>query len=350
MQAVSIAEVAKRAGVSTATVSRALSGRGTVSPARKQAVLDAAAALGYVVASNASSLASGRTRNVGVVIPFLDRWYFGQVLEGAQLTLLEAGYDVTLYNLAGGTRARAQVFEQFLLRQRVDAVLAVALELTPHEIARLHQVGKPLVCIGGVIPGVPSLGIDDLAVSELATDHLTGLGHTTIGFIGGKPEVDSDFQLPVQRFDGYRRSLQRAGIEFDPALALYGDFTLDGGYTAAKQLLGAPGRHRPTAISAASDEMAIGAILAARDLGLSVPGDVSVAGVDDYVHSEFFGLTTVAQFPYRQGVEAARVIIDQLDHDRQSPSAISLPHELVVRSSTARPRPHSSPDKTSPGG
>lgn len=340
VHSVSIAEVAQRAGVSTATVSRALSGRGHVSAAAKEAVLAAAHALGYVVSSNASSLASGRTRNVGVVLPFLNRWYFASVLEGAQQALLRAGYDVTLYNLSGGGEERASVFEHFLLRQRVDAVIAVSLELTEDEVARLHALGKPIVGVGGPIPGVRTLAIDDVAVAKLATEHLTGLGHTRIGHLGGRPEFDSDFHLPVQRRHGYEAALDEAGIPFDADLVANADFTVQGGYHAAKQLLGAPPRSRPTAIFAASDEMAIGAILAARDLGLAVPHDVSVVGIDDHDQAEFFGLTTVAQFPRKQGARAVDILLEQLEpRDGSEPLAdIPLPFELVVRSSTSRPR------------
>ena len=202
-----IEEVAKLAGVSTATVSRALSGRGHVSPASKAKVVEAATRLGYVVSSNASSLASGRTRNIGVVIPFLNRWFFSSVLEGAQQELLRSGYDLTLYNLSGDGRERASVFEHFLLRQRVDAVIAVSLELTEHEVARLHDLGKPLVGVGGPIPGVRTLTIDDAAVARLATEHLIGLGHTRIAHIGGDLEFDLDFHLPTNRRTGYELSL-----------------------------------------------------------------------------------------------------------------------------------------------
>ena len=143
-----IAEVALAAGVSNATVSRALSGRGSVSPQTRERVLQAAADLGYVVSQAASTLASGRNRNVGLVLPFLDKWFFTQVLAGAQERLMRAGYDVTLYNLAGRGFERREVFENFLLRRRVDAVIAVSLELTDDEIERLHELDKPLVGVG----------------------------------------------------------------------------------------------------------------------------------------------------------------------------------------------------------
>ncbi|MDF0513891.1 LacI family DNA-binding transcriptional regulator [Agromyces sp. H3Y2-19a] len=334
-----IEEVAKLAGVSTATVSRALSGRGHVSAASKAKVLDAAARLGYVVSSNASSLASGRTRNIGVVIPFLNRWFFSSVLEGAQQALLRHGYDLTLYNLSGDGQERASVFEHFLLRQRVDAVIAVSLELTEPEVARLHELGKPLVGVGGPIPGVRTLTIDDVAVARLATEHLIGLGHRRIAHIGGDLEFDVDFHLPTNRRLGYEGALRDAGVEPDGRLFAPADFTIRGGYHATKQLLGAP-HDRPTAIFAASDEMAIGSILAARDLGLVVPRDVSVVGIDDHDLADFFGLTTVAQFPRLQGEHAAEILMDELEPatgDAPAPAATPLPYELRVRSSTARP-------------
>ncbi|MGI9824289.1 LacI family DNA-binding transcriptional regulator [Agromyces sp. Marseille-Q5079] len=333
-----IEEVARLAGVSTATVSRALSGRGHVSPTSKSKVLEAAAQLGYVVSSNASSLASGRTRNIGVVIPFLNRWFFSSVLEGAQGALLRKGYDLTLYNLSGDSGERTSVFEHFLLRQRVDAVIAVSLELTGPEVTRLHELGKPLVGVGGPITGVRTLTIDDVAVARLATEHLLALGHRRIAHIGGDVENDLDFHLPTNRRHGYEHALRDAGIEVDPRLFAPADFTIRGGFHAAKQLLGVP-HDRPTAIFAASDEMAIGSILAARELGMIVPRDVSIIGIDDHDLADFFGLSTVAQFPRLQGEKAVEILMEQLEPgtDAPVPAATPLPFELRVRSSTARP-------------
>ena len=338
MASVGISEVARLAGVSTATVSRALSGRGAVSAATKQLVEIAAAELDYVVSSNASSLASGRTRNIGVLLPVLDRWYFTSVLSGAQRALLHAGYDLTLYSLDGSGSERTQVFEHFLLRQRVDAVIAVSLELSPQEVPRLHELRKPVVGIGGPIPGVPTVSIDDIAIATLATEHLLALGHTRIGHIGGAPEFDADFHLPRQRQQGYEEALRAADLAPDPRIIRNADFTTEGGYRAAKQLLGLPARERPTAIFAASDEMAIGAMLAARDLGLEVPGELSVVGVDDHDLAEFFGLTTVAQFPREQGAHAVSMLLEELESGAPQLDSL-MQFELRVRSSTIRPRP-----------
>jgi DNA-binding LacI/PurR family transcriptional regulator len=332
-----INEVAELAGVSTATVSRALSGNGHVSAATKERVIGAAAELGYVVSSNASSLATGKTKNVGVVIPVLNQWFYSSVLQGAESALLANGYDLTLYNLGGGAEERRSVFEHFLLRKRVDAVIAISLELTPSETTRLLDMNKPIVGVGGPLPGVRTLSIDDIAVARLATEHLLSLGHTMIAHIGGNKEYERDFHLPTNRRIGYESALEAVGIPVDPELFQTSDFTMRGGYQAAKQLFGNP-RMRPTAVFAASDEMALGTILAARDLGLEVPEDVSVIGIDDHELSDFFGLSTVAQFPELQGRMAVEILMDQLHPSRRTQGTLntSLPYELIVRSSTSR--------------
>ena len=333
-----INEVAELAGVSTATVSRALSGNGHVSAATRERVHTAATELGYVVSSNASSLATGRTKNVGVVIPFLNRWFYASVIEGAERALLSNGYDLTLYNLSGGGEERRSVFEHFLLRKRVDAVIAISLELTANEVSSLLDLGKPIVGIGGPVPGVRTLSVDDVAVARLATEHLLSLGHRTIAHIGGSRALELDFHLPTNRRIGYETALEAVGISIDPELFQAADFTMQGGYTAAKQLFGNP-RRRPTAVFAASDEMAIGAMLAARDLGMSVPGDVSIMGIDDHELAEFFGLSTVAQYPEEQGRKAVEILMDQLHPGRREKGSLNTPlrFDLIVRSSTARP-------------
>jgi DNA-binding LacI/PurR family transcriptional regulator len=342
-----IDDVARLAGVSTATVSRALSGNGPVSTATRARVLGAASELGYVVSSDASSLASGRTRNIGAVVPHLNRWFFTSVIEGAERALLRHGYDLTLYNLSGDGEERRKVFEHHLLRGRVDAVFTVSLELSDEEAGRLLAIGKPIVGVGGPLPGVSTLTIDDVAVARLATEHLVSLGHRRIAHIGGSREFDLDFHIPTSRRLGYEQALADAGLRVEDGLHRAADFTIPGGYDAAKQLLGSP-HDRPTAIFAASDEMAIGAILAARDLGLGVPQDVSVIGIDDHPLAEFFGLSTVAQHPVQQGERAAELLLSALQATTSAPAkpapvSHTAPADLIVRSSTAV---HHAPDRT----
>jgi len=278
---VSIDEVARLAGVSTATVSRALSGRGHVSAATRARVEAATESLGYVVSASASSLASGRTRNIGVLVPFLDRWFFSTVLNGVASALMRRGYDITLYNLTADADVRRSIFETFLRRQRVDGVIAVSIELGPEETARLSELDLPVIAIGGPNPRLSTLTVDDVAVARLATEHLLALGHRDIAHIGASPQFDLDFHIPTHRRQGFEQAMADAGIPARPALYEPADFTIEGGFRAAKQLLGKPGG-RPTAIFAASDEMAIGALLAARELGYRVPEDLSVVGIDGH--------------------------------------------------------------------
>ncbi|MEA5457095.1 LacI family DNA-binding transcriptional regulator [Sinomonas sp. JGH33] len=334
---VSIRDVAETAGVSMATVSRALSGRGNVSPRSRQRVLDAAAKLGFVPSYNASSLASGRTRNIGVMLPSVSRWFFSSVLEGASKALLEAGYDLTLYNTGEQPGNRESVLNDFLLRQRLDGVLAVSLELSSDEVDRLMRVKRPVVGVGGPIAGVATLRIDDVAVAREATQHLIGLGHRDIAHVSGTAEFERDFALPTSRREGFLAAMKDAGLEVRSSWLAATDFTVSGAYSASKRLLAAPGG-RPTAIFAASDEMAFGAILAARDLGLRVPDDVSIVGIDGHDLGPLFGLTTFDQNPRKQGETAVHMLLGQIEGDGAAPPSAAIEPEFVVRSSTAAPK------------
>ena len=337
---VGIIEVAQRAGVSTATVSRALNGKAHVSARAREKVLKAAQELGYVASSSAYALATGRSKSIGVVMPFIDRWYFSNVLEGAVNALISRGYDVTLYSLSGGITHRKRIFEDLVLRKRVDGVLTVAVKLSDQELKRLTEIKKPIVGIGGPIPGARSIAIDDEGAGRLATQHLISLGHTEIGMIAGTPATEMDFHQPYLRKTGYHEALLDANLDFHPQWMAQADFTTAGGYHAAKQMLGDP-RNAPTAIFCASDEMGFGAIQAARDLGYRVPQDVSVVSMDGHPSGVFYGLSTIDQRPKEQGAKAAEMIVDILESN--DPKQLlnveqvnQWPIELVVRSSTAR--------------
>lgn len=338
-----IQKVAELAGVSTATVSRTLAGKSSVSPETRAKVEAAAKELGYVVSATASSLASGRTRNVGIVMPFLTGWFFTRVLAGAHATLADAGYDLTVYHLdesagSGGTERRQRLFDEILRRKRVDAFIAVSLELTDAELAELHALDRPVVGVGGRLPGIRTLALDDDAAMRLATQHVISLGHTVIAHIGGAPELDRDFRIGAARRAAYEATLREAGLTVDEHLVRTADFTMDGGYKAALQLLGDP-TVAPTAIVCASDEMAMGALLAARDLGREVPSDLSVVGIDGHTLGDFWGLTTVAQFPEAQGRLAAEALLRELGGEPVAKEHFSVPFTLVVRRSTRAPQP-----------
>ncbi|WP_353711272.1 LacI family DNA-binding transcriptional regulator [Arthrobacter sp. K5] len=332
-----IKDVAERAGLSIATVSRALSGKGNVSPASRERARAAAAELGFVPSYQASSLASGRTRNIGLVVPTVRRWYFSSVVEGISAALLDAGYDLTLYNITEGPVRRRSILQDFLLRKRVDAVIAVALALTEGEIGQMLAINRPLVGIGGPLPGASTIRIDDHALAESAVNHLIRLGHTRIAHLTGDSVYEQDFKIPRTRLDGYEKAMTAAGLPLRSSWVVRADFTIEGAYTVARDLLGGASE-RPTAVFAASDEMAIGTILAARDFGLRVPEDLSVVGFDGHELGELFGLTTIDQDPRGQGALAVRLLLEEFDAGAESAVAnTEYPTRFVIRRSTAVP-------------
>ncbi|WP_419817912.1 LacI family DNA-binding transcriptional regulator [Glaciibacter flavus] len=328
-----IADVARHVGVSIATVSRALNGK-SASPETRQRVLAAAQELGYVVSSSASSLATGRTRNIGFMVPFIDRWFFTTVLKGMEPILLERGYDLTLYDLQGVEKQREIIFDNSLRRASVDGLIAASIELAPNEVRTLRDLKKPVVNIGGTIPGVSTVDIDNLRISQLATEHLISLGHTRIAHVGNGGALGAAFHLGDTRYQGWKTALNNAGIDVDLNLFREADFDIPSGYQAAKSLLG---YDRPTAIFAASDEIGIGCILAARDLGFHVPHDLSVIGIDDHHLSGFFDLTTIAQFPEEQGRQAAILLLSNIDEPASEQLHHTVTPSFIIRSSTAKP-------------
>jgi DNA-binding LacI/PurR family transcriptional regulator len=330
-----LADVARLAGVSKSTASRSLSGRGYVSDETRQRVEAAAAELGFVVSSTAASLVTGRTRNVGVVIPYINRWYFGEVLEGIESALIAAGYDLTLYRLSTDRDLRRRVFDYFLVRKRVDAVISVAIALSPHEVQMLQALGKPLVGIGGLIDGISSLSIDDVETARLATEHLISLGHQRIMHVGGDQNEQMDFRVHSQRYAGFSQALAHARITVDDDFRI-ADFSIEGGFAIGLAVLGNP-RTRPTAIFAGCDEIAIGIMVAARQLGINVPNELSIIGIDGHPLAEMFGLTTLVQQPGAQGARAVALLLSQLDHAEVAPpnQHLMLPTALTVRASTA---------------
>jgi len=333
-----IGDVARLAGVSKSTASRALSGRGYVAEETRRRVEAAAAEIGYIASPDAASLVTGRTKNVGVVIPFVNRWFFGEVLEGIERSLLSAGYDLTLYNLAQSGPGRDRVFDFFLARKRVDAVIAVGVDLTDREVEVITGRGKPILALGGTAPGAPRLAIDDRAAASLATEHLLKLGHARIAHLAGAGAGAAARSVQGLRRVGFLESMDAAGLT--PAGGAHGveaEMSLPGGYAAGLQLLGHPG-DRPTAILAASDEVAFGVLRAAERLGIAIPAELSIVGIDGHEYAELFGLTTVEQYPGEQGrLAVARVmrLLGEAPADAEAePDDAPLATRLVVRSST----------------
>ena len=333
----SIEDVARRAGVSTATVSRALRGLPHVSAATREQVLRVATDLGYAPSKSAASLATGRTHTVGVVTPHVAKWFFAHLLEAIEAELRVHSYDVLLFAVPTRVDLEPAMFDPTALRERVDAVIVLTLPLTGRELDGLRALQLPLAFVGAAVPAAMSVRVDDVAIGRVATEHLISLGHRRIGHIGGDPGEPLNFSAPVDRRAGWMSALRDAGLEPERALDVPGYFTVEGGRCAMEQLLALP--EPPTAVFAASDEMAFGALAAARASGCTVPSDVSVIGVDGHELAETLGLTTVVQPVFGQGRLAADLVLQALGgDDSRRHEHVLLGTQLLVRESTARPR------------
>lgn len=342
-----IVDVARRAGVSVATVSRALRGLPNVSRDTRTRVLTAADELGYSASPLASGLATGRMRAVGVVLPFAGGWFFAEVVRGIEQVLRRHDYDLVLHVLSDEHRRR-EFFASLPVRRRVDAILVVGLELDDAEAEVLRSLGMPIAWVGEPVADAHGEFVDDVAAARLAVEHLLALGHRRIACVGGDPGRSGPAR---RRTEGYRQALAAAGLRPQPGWELDGGFTPEGAQAAVFAVLAAPGE-RPTALFCHSDEMAFGALGALRELRLDCPRDVSVVGLDGHALAATFGLTTVAQPVLELGGQAARWLVAHLadvdspeeDDDDEDVNTTTGPqlHEvrLLVRGSTAAP--HSS--------
>lgn len=345
-QGVNIVDVARQAGVSASTVSRTLQGSLKVSGATRDRVLRAASELAYVPSPAASRLASGRTRTVGVIVQFVDRWFFAEVVRGAEVELREAGYDLLLYNV-GDPASRSHLFRTMPLRRRVDAVLAVTTSFSKAERAALDRLGVPVVVVGDQVSrGRNGVGIDDQESAAMAVRHLVLLGHHDIVMISGCVDDPIGRDTTLARQAGFRAGLREAGLPERADQVLTERWGVDGGRRGMERLLS--GRQLPTAVFAESDEIAFGVLQTLRRVGLDVPGTVSVVGFDDHELARASDLTTIAQPVHEQGRLAARMVLELVtgsavngqhggnpapDHD-----VIVVPTRLVVRRTTGPPR------------
>lgn len=332
---VSIEDVAAAAGVSTATVSRAVRGLPRVSEQTRRRILDVASELGYVASSAASGLATGRTRTIGVLAPYVDRWFFYKALEGVERELHEQGYNLSLFSLDSRSGERQRTFSKTMVAKHIDALLVLCMALSMDEIQELRRLDIPLVAVGGPVEGCSSIGINDVEAAALATRHLLDLGHRDIGVLHGQDDdEDLNFQVPELRVNGFHQELARAGVEYHPEWEVRGNFTLASGAEAFEELWNRPGP-KPTALMCASDEMAMGVILQAQRRGLRVPEDLSVIGIDDHEFSPVMGLSTVAQDPVAQARLGTRMLLDELAGKAGSVHDVHADFELKSRTSTA---------------
>lgn len=335
-----IVDVARAAGVSVATVSRALRGLARVSPETRARVERVAEELNYIASPTATSLASGRTRIIGVVVPFPTRWYFAAMVSAIGRALRERGYQVLLFDLGPDVFDTRLNLTRSMLWKRVDGVISINVPMTEAELELLAGLHVPMISVGYPLPDRATVGIDDGGAARVATEHILALGHREVAYIGAGMDGAALVQTPLDRVSAFRDVLTEQRIPVREDWVLPSDWTAEHARDLGTTLLADP-TDRPTAVVCGSDEMAFGVFMAARRLDLRVPEDLSVVGIDDHYLSGVFSLTTVRQDVEEQGELAVALLLEELAEPTQVSGEREriVPTELIVRDSTAAPGP-----------
>jgi DNA-binding LacI/PurR family transcriptional regulator len=326
-----IRDVARHSGLSVATVSRVLNDMPIVSADTRDRVRRAVDELGFRRSATARSLSLGRSQTIGVVAPFFTTPSVVERLRGISERLVQHGYDLMLFDVETPGQ-RADALRDFAQRDRVDGLLVISLPLSDDEVHALRQDDLPVVLVDIGHPGLPHVVIDDVRGGELAAGHLIERGHRRIGFIGDLPANPFGFTSSERRREGFRRALLAAGIDRAAELERLGVHGRESARALARELLG-PG-DRPTAIFAASDVQAFGALEAADALGLRVPEDVAVIGFDDIEIAATVGLTTVRQPLRESGAHGADLLLMAVEGGGQEPVEELEPLVVIQRRTT----------------
>ncbi|MCB0981169.1 MAG: LacI family DNA-binding transcriptional regulator [Acidimicrobiaceae bacterium] len=328
-----IDDVARSAGVSTATVSRALRNHPNVAENTKRRVLEVVEQLHYVTNSNASRLASGHSHTIGLLSPLLTSWYTSEVVAGVEEVLALARFDLLIGT--ANPAARERIFcGDARFHQRTDGIVLVDVFCSEEGATKLAELELPVVVLGEQLKSVTSVSVDNVRGARLAACHLMELGHRKLAIVGGHAHLDVAHNVPTERLEGFASALSSASLQLQPQYVEDGDFTIEGGRSAMRRLLALS--DPPTAVFLMSDEMAYGAMWALRDEGLQAGHDVSIVGFDDHPVAESVGLTTVRQ-PVREiGRIGARLMLDALE-DGGAVHHHPVELTLVARATTGAP-------------
>jgi DNA-binding LacI/PurR family transcriptional regulator len=331
---ISIKDIARVARVSHSTVSRALHNSSLVSPETAVRIQQIAREKGYRPSAVARSLVTRRTKTIGVVVTRIADPFIAEVVSGIEEVANDHGYSVFLANSNANPDREVKVVHSFHER-RVDGILVTASRVGALYMPLLAEMRVPTVLINNQHPGefVHSVMIDNPAASRQATEHLIGLGHKRIAYIGDQ----FGFQSDTERFAGYRRALEVADVPFLPELIAHGDGKAEGGMLAMEKLLALP--EPPTAVFCYNDMSALGGLRAIHAHGWRVPEDISVVGFDDLFIASYTSpaLTTISQ-PMRQMGRMAMEILIKLFSGLTSKTNIKVQGHLIERESTAQPR------------
>lgn len=330
---VTIYDVAREAGVSMATVSRVVNNNPNVKPQTRKKVFEAIERLGYRPNAVARGLASKKTTTVGVVIPDISNAIFAEVARGIEDIANMYHYNIILCNADKRKEKEIRVINT-LLEKQVDGLLFMGGVVTEEHMQAFQTATVPIVLCGTNVEGntMAAVDIDHQQAAHDAVKLLLDKGHRRIGMISGNLQ---DPNNGFSRYNGYKNALEEAGVAFDESLVRIGNHRYESGIEAMKYFLELP--ERPTAIFSATDEMAIGAIHAAQDAGLAIPGDISVISVDNSRMASMVRplLTTVAQPMYDIGAVSMRLLTKLMNKENVEKGKITLMHEVIQRQSVA---------------
>lgn len=324
-----MADVARAAGVSTATVSHVVNGTRAVREETRDAVEAAIEATGYSPNTLARSLAIGGTRSVAVVMSAISNPYFGQLLQGVETEVVRQGYTLLVADPHDDPDYELTVVRS-MHERRVDGIILAASAEPGPALDYLAARQVPVVLADRILDdGYDQVGPENTESTAQLVDHLAELGHRRIAMIAGLAGLSTT----DERLRGYREGLSRNGVGHDEALVDSGRSDSRGAAAAVARLLAVP--DRPTAFITANNSMTIGAMQALREAGLSVPGDVALTGFDDFPWADFFAprLTVVAQPCADIGAKAAQLLLRRLADPEASPETHRLPSQLIHRNS-----------------
>jgi DNA-binding LacI/PurR family transcriptional regulator len=338
---VTIRDVAREAGVSPGTVSRAINNSPLVNERTRERIMAVVEALNYTPNPVARRLSIGKTLAIAVIVPFFTRPSVSERLNGVVSSLAETEYDLVIHNIETPEQ-REHCFRTIPHREQADGVLVISLSPTDEETERLAEAQLPIVFIDADHPALTmyhQVTVDDVAGGRRATEYLIRLGHRRIGFIGDSiGDVIGNalnFTSSRERYQGYCEALRAAGI--GPCPQYYGEdqHGREEARELARRMLTLP--QPPTAIFAASDTQAVGVLEAARALELRIPEDLSVVGYDDVEIADILRLTTMRQLLFESGLLGAELLLETLEDKGTEPVYEVLPTELIVRDTTAAP-------------
>jgi LacI family transcriptional regulator len=324
---VTIKEVAAQAGVSVATISRVINGKGPVRESTSRRVMETAQAMRYAPHGAARSLSMRRTHTVGLLLPDLHGEFFSEVIRGIDAEARRSGYHLLVSGFHSDQEEMSAVFRA--VRGRVDGLIVMSPEREATALCSQLPAGVPVVLLNSTSDGAGAITIDNYGGAYAMVRHFVAHGHRRIAFLKG-PEKNADAS---ERLRGYRQAMLHLAGECTPEMEIDGDFTEHGGYQGARRVLTLS--RRPTAVFAANDAMAIGTLIAFREASARVPEDIALAGFDDIPIARYVSppLTTVNVAIAALGRRAFELLEQRLTHSEEETQREILPTTLVIRES-----------------